>query len=94
MGIIINNFPVVNGIATVDGVYVKIRDLQTSKEDSTGAHNLSFRINITKNDTFIMNDFYSKNIFTGPLTENIWEMAYSLYKERLTSEGMTFTDQI
>ena len=32
MGLIITSFPVLNGLATIDGVYAKIRDLKTTKK--------------------------------------------------------------
>ena len=105
MGVTIESYPVYNGAATLQNVYINVRDLRTTKEiersfnpetrenTSTHIYKLEFIVNYTLNDNTINTNFISKQSET-PYTGNLWELAYTELKANLDAENLTHSDNI
>ena len=105
MGVTIETYPVYNGAATLQNVYVNVRDLRTTKEVERGfnletnentskdIYKLEFIVNYSLNDNTINTNFISKQSET-PYTGNLWELAYTEVKANLDAENLTHSDNI
>lgn len=105
MGVTIESYPVYNGAATLQNVYVNIRDLRTTKEverdfdiernenTTKSIYKLEFIVNYTFNNNTINTNFISKQSET-PYTGNLWDLAYTKVKENLDDENLTHSDNI
>jgi len=94
MGLIINNLPVMNGNAIVNQCYVNIRNLKNTKNDN-GSFSLECNvnyININTNMIFLV-DIYQEQIQT-PFSGELWSYLYNAIKNKFTSQGLTWTDDI
>ena len=99
MGLTINSLSIMNGIATVDNVYAKIRDLKTTKRNNNLPLNnnnavkyeLEFRVLYEKDGKFVNNEFY-RELYDTPITDDIWITCYSYLKQKLTEKGLTHSD--
>ena len=98
MGLTITSFPIMNGVATVNDVYVNIRDIKTTKKnvsinDNVIEYELEFIYYVKKDVQDLTVDLIKKTS-TEPYTGNPWELAYTALKEDLTSKNLEFTDQL
>lgn len=95
MGINITSYPIYNGAAHLENVYVNIRDIKTNKEQYDENYEYTFECmcNFTFNE---------KNIHTqlielktdNPYVTNLWEIAYTELKKYLNDNNITFTDSL
>jgi hypothetical protein len=95
MGLTVTSFPIINGIATVDNVYINIRDIRTTKQtvNNTTPYELEFFYIVKKEENNISTQIITKNsaeAFIG----NLWDLAYEYLKEELTSKNLHFTDTL
>lgn len=91
MGLIINEFPVYDNLATIDSVYLNIKDI---KLDKTGdGYEISFWFNISKGDKFIYGQQITKNQ-SEPHINNSWNEAYDIIKLYLDEKKLTYIDEI
>ena len=102
MGIIISNYRLYNGAVKVDNVYLKLRDIRTSKRTEKEydisneqilktIYEISFSVQIDKDGQHIDGYHHEEmrdTIFNG----DIWKHAYDLVKEKLTRENYTFSN--
>jgi hypothetical protein len=105
MGIRIESYPVYNGAATLQNVYVNVRDFRTTKEvergfnietnenTSTDIYKFEFIVNYILNHKTINTNFISKQSEI-PYTGNLWELAYTELKANLDAENLTYSDNI
>ena len=103
MGVTIESYPVYNGAATLQNVYLNIRDLRTTKkverdfdietnENTTKSiYELEFIVNYTFNDNTVNTNFISKESKT-PYTGNLWDLAYTEVKAKLNAENLSYSD--
>tara|TARA_B100001769_G_C22040997_1_gene559448 strand:+ start:192 stop:494 length:303 start_codon:yes stop_codon:yes gene_type:complete len=100
MGLTIASYPVYSGLTNITDAYLNIRNLRTTKEtrdnldNSTSVeYNLEFDYVIQKSGTVILHSMLRATEST-PYTGNIWDTAYTLMKANLTSQSLTFTDNL
>jgi hypothetical protein len=100
MGITIESYPVYNGLTNITDAYLNIRNIRTTKEDmhtrfnSTSIeYNIEFDYIIQKDGTNIVHSII-RNTASTPYTGNIWETAYDLMKAKLTSQSLSFSDNL
>lgn len=92
MGLTVNSFPIMGGIAVVDNVYINIRDLRTTKRNIDNIiHEFHFVYQVIKEERIIETKLIMKNS-SGAFVENIWDVAYKYLKEELTGKSIEFTD--
>ena len=94
------SYPIYNGAATLQDVYVNIRDLRTTKkveidnENTTkNIYELEFIVNYRYNNNRINTNFVTKQSET-PYTGNLWDLAYTEVKAKLHDENLTHSDNI
>jgi|TARA_Y100000389_G_scaffold98599_1_gene95260 hypothetical protein len=92
MGLTVNSFPIMRGVAVVDNVYINIRDLKTTKQiiDNT-IHEFYFVYQVIKEERIIETKLLMKNS-SEAFEANIWDLAYKYLKEELTGQNLEFTD--
>ena len=92
MGLTVNSFPIMRGVALVDNVYINIRDLKTTKQiiDNT-IHEFYFVYQVIKEERIIETKLLMKNS-SEAFEANIWDLAYKYLKEELTGQNLEFTD--
>ena len=92
MGLTVNSFPIMRGVAVVDNVYINIRDLKTTKQiiDNT-IHEFYFVYQVIKEERIIETKLLMKNS-SEVFEANIWDLAYKYLKEELTGQNLEFTD--
>jgi len=96
MGLTIVSYPVYDGLASLENVYVNIRDLETTKytdNNSEYMYKFQFFINYSINDKQVNTNFISKESKT-PYTGNLWDLAYTEVKAKLDAENLTHSDNI
>ena len=100
MGLTIASYPVYNGLTNITDAYLNIRNIRTTKETRENPDNstvveyiLFFDYVIQKSGTVILHSMKSQTEST-PYTANLWSTAYSLMKAELTSQSLTFTDNL
>lgn len=91
MGLTIASFPVMDGLATIDGVYAKIRDLKTTKKNDNVKYELEFRVIYEKDGKLVHNEFYRKE-YEAPITNDLWDTCYTYLKEKLTEKNLAHID--
>ena len=102
MGVIISNYKLYNGAIKVDNVYLKLRDIRSSKRqevnyDISGErilkniYEISFSALIEKDGEQI-DGFHHEELSDTVYNGNVWERAYDLVKERLRNNNYTFSD--
>tara|TARA_X000000368_G_C22465313_1_gene465323 strand:+ start:88 stop:363 length:276 start_codon:yes stop_codon:yes gene_type:complete len=89
MGLTITSMSVLNGLTTINDIYVNIRDLKYNKEDSE--YSLEFLCIYSKENKHIKTEMLSEK-FTEFYTGNIWEKAYINLKSNLDNMGLTYQD--
>lgn len=87
MGLIIDNLPILSGLVILDKVYVNVRDIRTSKEETN--YIVEFLCYFSKEGKHIKTELLSK---IGFYEENSWTVAYSILKEHLTGKSLTYVD--
>ena len=92
MGLTVNSFPIMGGIAVVDNVYINIRDIRTTKQiiDNT-IHEFYFVYQVKKEERIIETKLLMKNS-SEAFVANLWDLAYKYLKEELTGQNLEFTD--
>lgn len=92
MGLTVNSFPIMGGIAVVDNVYINIRDIRTTKQiiDNT-IHEFYFVYQVIKEERIIETKLLMKNS-SEAFVANLWDLAYKYLKEELTGQNLEFTD--
>lgn len=103
MGINFDAFPVYDGAATLNA-YGNIRNIRTTKEDTNflgtqGESQIEYKLEadgyVTTNNGTTMVKLYSiSKVQETPYTGNLWDTSYNLFKEILTNENLSFTDNI
>tara|TARA_R110002167_G_scaffold335053_1_gene542310 strand:+ start:441 stop:710 length:270 start_codon:yes stop_codon:yes gene_type:complete len=89
MGLDVKNILILNGSIKVDNVYINIRNITTTKEETN--FNLGFKYLIYKDNNFIESVYIKKENIT--LNKNIWEFCYDLLKDDLKTKNLDFTDK-
>lgn len=88
MGLDVKNILILNNSIKVDNVYINLRNITTTKEETN--FNLGFNYLIYKNNNFIESiHIKRKNI---NLNKNIWEFCYDVLKDDLKTKNLDFTD--
>lgn len=90
MGIEANNYFVLRGKATIGKCYIRVRDINTTKEN--GAHTFRYYIDVLVDDVLVTRDAKFLERSDVPVIENSWKVSYDHLKEELTKQGITFTD--
>jgi hypothetical protein len=92
MGLTVNSFPIMRGVAVVDNVYINIRDIRTTKQiiDNT-IHEFYFVYQVIKEERIIETKLLMKNS-SEAFVANLWDLAYKYLKEELTGQNLEFTD--
>jgi len=89
MGLTVNSLPVMDGLATINDVYVNIRDIRYTKEE--GEYVLEFMIHYQRDTKHIKTEF--KNIKLADFYDgNIWSRAYEVLKSDLSDKSLTHQD--
>ena len=89
MGLIVESLPVMDGLATINTVYVNIRDIKYTKEE--GEYVLEFIIHYQRDTKHIKTEFkYIK--LTEFYDGNIWSKAYEVLKMDLSDKSLTYQD--
>ena len=92
MGLTVNSFPIMRGVAVVDNVYINIRDLKTTKQIiDNSIHEFYFVYQVIKEERIIETKLLMKNS-SEAFEANIWDLAYKYLKEELTGQNLEFTD--
>jgi|TARA_B110000858_G_scaffold120765_1_gene137843 hypothetical protein len=89
MGLTINNFPVIDGLTSIDNVYVNIRNIRYTKLDD--GYFLEFLCNYSKDSKHIITLILNTH-FIEFYNENIWEKAYLCLKSDLDNKNFTYQD--
>ena len=98
MGITATNYKIYNNKINLDNVYINVRDISINKEDtrdsgSSTPHIFSFTGQVILDDTRV--DIIRVHFKQStPITENLWDKAYILLKEKLTEKSITFVNNI
>jgi len=97
MGINVDNFSILNGNVVLPTVYINIRNIQCNKLPfgtfNEGQYVISFECICNLNNT-VVNTFDIRKEYSAPFTEDSWSKAYILLKEKMTTDGLTFTNSI
>lgn len=96
MGLTITSFPLMNGVATVDNVYVNIRDIKTTKQNidnNVAPYELEF-VYYAKKANNNLEAKLIRRTSTEAFTENLWDLAYNYLKEELTNKSLEFVDSM
>lgn len=95
MGIIVNNYKILNGVAVLQNVYINVRDINCNKLPlgtyNEGPYRISFHCT-SRVDGTIVDTFDIHKEYITPFTEESWSKAYELLKEKITSDGLQYTD--
>ena len=94
MGLTVTSLPIMNGIVTVDNVYVNIRDIRTTKQNinnNANPYELEFFYFVVKDNNNIEGKLIKKTS-TEPYVGNLWDLAYIALKEKLTEKNLEFSD--
>ena len=92
MGLTVNSFPIMRGVAVVDNVYINIRDLKTTKQIiDNSIHEFYFVYQVIKEERIIETKLLMKNS-SEAFVANLWDLAYKYLKEELTGQNLEFTD--
>lgn len=98
MGLTVNQFKILNGAATLDAVYVNIRDMIVSKDDhfnldlnNGNIYTFNFMVYYKLNNDTVKVENISHNTETVSSIDS-WSLAYNILKDKLTENGYTFTD--
>jgi len=94
MGLIIDSLPVMKGLATIENVYVNIRDIRYNKEeteDENSEYTLEFMCYYQRDNKHINGQILRKT-FTEFYNGNIWTEAYAVLKQDLTAKGLIHQD--
>ena len=95
MGINVNNYKILNGVAVLPKVYINIRDINCNKLPlgtyNEGSYRISFRCT-SQVDGTIVDTFDIHKEYLAPFTEDIWSEAYKLLKDKIICDGLKYTD--
>lgn len=97
MGITATNYPMFDNNVHIPSVYINVRNISTNKESDLNGENTMYtflcicnvEVNGTSLDSIIIDARQS-----SPFTENLWDLAYSKLKERLSEESISYIDVI
>ena len=89
MGLTITSFPVIEGLTTIDNVYVNIRDVKYHKDGNE--YILNFLCYYQRDDIIITHESLNE-IFTEFYDGNIWSKAYEILKKHLTEKSLLYQD--
>ena len=98
MGITAANYKIYNNKINLDNVYINVRGISTDKEDirdpnSSTNYIFSFTGQVLLDNTRV--DIIRVHFKQStPITENLWDKAYTLLKEKLTTQSVSFEDNI
>lgn len=103
MGINFDAFPVYNGAATLNA-YGNIRNIRTTKEDTNflgtpEESQIEYKLEAdgfvsTNNGDTIVKLYSISKVQETPFIDNLWDTSYATFKEILTNENISFTDNI
>lgn len=96
MGLTVTSLPIMNGVVTVDNVYVNIRDIKTTKQNidsNAEPYELEFVYYVKKENNNIEAKLIRKTS-TEAFIGNLWVLAYNYLKEELTNKSLEFVDSI
>ena len=88
MGLDVKNILILNGSIKVDNVYINLRNITTTKEETN--FNLGFKYLIYKNNNLIESVYIKREKIN--INKNIWEFCYDLLKDDLKTKNLDFTD--
>ena len=88
MGLDVKNILILNGSVKVDNVYINLRNITTTKEETN--FNLGFKYLIYKNNNLIESVYIKREKIN--INKNIWEFCYDLLKDDLKTKNLDFTD--
>lgn len=92
MGLTINTLPVLENLATIQSVYVNIRDIRINKPEN-GNYEFSFWYYLSKDGKRI--DAKQITQTSGAVADTLpWAKAYEILKQRLTEQELTYTDDM
>ena len=101
MGLTIENFPIYNGGATVTNAYSNIRNINVTKiRDEFIDTNPDQNKHVIEADATV---YCNKSVVHArrikcmsgePFTGNGWDFCYTEWKKILTSENLSFTDDV
>lgn len=94
MGLTITTLPVINGLTTIDNVYVNVRDIKYNKEqleNQESEFKLEFICYFKKENKHINAQILGKT-YTEFYDGNVWTEAYAILKQELTNRGITYKD--
>lgn len=92
MGIDCDKYLTLNGLATINKCYIRVKDFKNTK--AHGVHTFEYAVEILVNNVILTKEFKSTSPSNVPITEDNWKFAYNHVKAELTKQGITFTDKI
>ena len=96
MGLTVTSLPIMNGIVTVDNVYVNIRDIKTTKQNidsNVDPYELEF-IYFVKKENNNIEARQLKKTSAEAFVGNLWDLAYQHLKSELTNKSLEFVDNM
>ena len=93
MGITIDNYPVYGGITDISGVYVYVRDIQTTKR-STGEYTLNyvgFYVKDVSGSSQRLDIKSYNDVSSNPYTDT-WTLSYNNLKTKLDDLSLSYVD--
>lgn len=93
MGLTITSLPVMEGLTTINDVYVNVRDIKYTKEqqEEETIFKLEFISYYSRDNKYINGQILGKT-YTQFYDGNIWTKAYEILKQDLTDRGLTYQD--
>lgn len=88
MGLNVPAVPMFEGKVTASDLYVVVRDLVTTKEDTN--YIMYYRVEYSKDGVRLMG--VNKNTTSPTPILDVWATAYNHLKAALTADGLAFTD--
>jgi hypothetical protein len=98
MGIIVNTMKILDGVVSLNDVYGHIREIEVNKGEDDG-YTIRFiskyYVNVDENTKKNINtEFIQEKLNIDDFSKPIWEVAYTILKEKLTSKGLSLSDDI
>ena len=91
MGIDADKYIILGGAGTIDKCYIRVRDFKNDK-DISGRFSFQYSVEILVNSVLVYTDY--KVIINQSTTHSDWKLAYDHIKAELTTQGITFTDNV
>ena len=93
MGLDIDEYPIMDGLVTLKGLYGNARQIRITKDDETSVYSLECLFFIYKGKKLVETLHIMKDYKEDILTKT-WEDVYTLIKEKLDTLGIKYNNNI